>query len=132
MAFGIPTDSSTFLNGMKDWKHVHQRLEEHEKSIMESDCAEAYFLWAAKADIQNLLRNNQMSATREQIHMRCKLLERVIDIVKVIGKRGLSYRGTHSEAAYTLDDFSIDHGNFLEMVILLSKYDVRFKEHMTE
>ena len=50
MAFGRPTDSSTFLNGMKDWEHVHQRLEEHEKSIMHRDCAEAYFLWVSKAD----------------------------------------------------------------------------------
>ena len=69
MAFGRPTDSSTFLNGMKDWKHVHQRLEEHEKSLMHRDCAKAYFLWASKADIQNLFTNNQMSANREQICM---------------------------------------------------------------
>jgi hypothetical protein len=42
----------------------------------------------------------------------------------MIGKRGLSYRDTSSnEAAYTLNDHIIDHGTFLEMVILLSKYD---------
>lgn len=60
------------------------------------------------------------------------MLERVVDIVKVIGKRGLTYRGTKSEAAYTLDDMSIDHGNFLELIILLGKYDVCMKEHLTE
>lgn len=60
------------------------------------------------------------------------MLERIVDIVKVIGKRGLSYRGTQSEAAYTLDDISIDHGNFLELIILLGKYDVCMKEHLTE
>ena len=56
------------------------------------------------------------------------MLERIVDIVKVIGKRGLSYRGTQFEAAYTLDDMSIDHGTFLELVILLGKYDVCMKE----
>lgn len=60
------------------------------------------------------------------------MLERIVDIFKVIGKRGLSYRGTQFEAAYTLDDMSIDHGTFLELVILLGKYDVCMKEHLSE
>ncbi len=51
------------------------------------------------------------------------MLERVVDVVKVIGKRGLSYRGSQSEAAYTLEDISVDHGNFLELILLISKYD---------
>ena len=37
------------------------------------------------------------------------MLECVVDVVKVIGKRGLSYRGMQSEALYTLDDTSVDH-----------------------
>ena len=32
---------------------------------------------------------------------------------------------------YTLDDNSIDNGNFLELIILLGKYDVCLKEHLT-
>ena len=52
------------------------------------------------------------------------MLECVVDIVKVIG----SYRGMPSEAVYTLEDTSIDHGNFLEMIILLGKYDVCLKD----
>lgn len=31
LAFSKPTDS-IFLTGMSDWRHVHQRAEEHEKS----------------------------------------------------------------------------------------------------
>lgn len=59
------------------------------------------------------------------------MLERIIDIVKFIGKRGLSFRGVIQEAAYTLDDSISDHGNFLELVILLGKYDACLKEHLT-
>lgn len=99
---------------------------------MHRSSAEAYFLRSSKADIQSLLSGIQMSAHREQVRKRRQVLERVVDIVKVIGKRGLSYGGMQSEAAYTLDDPSIDHGNFLEMIILLGKYDVRLKEHLTE
>lgn len=53
LAFSKPTDSSIFINGMSDWRHVHQRLEEHEKSMAHRICAEAYFLnllWGQTVD----------------------------------------------------------------------------------
>lgn len=59
-------------------------------------------------------------------------MERAVDVVKFIGKRGLCYRGKQFEAAHTLDDNNSDHGNFLELIILLGKYDVCLKEHLTE
>ena len=64
--------------------------------------------------------------------MRRQVLEHVVDIVKVIGKRGLSYSGMQSEAVYTLEDASMDHSHFLDVIIQLGKYDVCLKEHLTE
>ncbi|XP_034051779.1 uncharacterized protein LOC117532559 [Gymnodraco acuticeps] len=60
-----------------------------------------------------------------------QVLERIIDVLKLIGQSGLSYSGTQAEALYTQDDDTIDHGNFLEMIVLLGKYDVCLKEHLT-
>ena len=100
MAFAKPTNSSAFTIGMRDWEQVHQRIEEHEKSAMHRNCAEAYFLRASKADIESLLSVSQMSVHREQVRKRRQVLEHVVDVVKLIGKRGLSYRG-QSEASYT-------------------------------
>ncbi len=97
MAFAKPTDTSPFISGMVDWKHVHQRIEEHEKSKMHRDYAEAYFLRASKSNIEGLLMESQLSVHREQVRRRRQVLERIIDVIKVIGKRGLSYRGTKSE-----------------------------------
>ncbi len=45
-------------------------------------------------------------------------MERVVDVVKVLGKRGLSYRHVENKAAYTLSDNTIDHGNFLELSVV--------------
>jgi hypothetical protein len=50
---------------------------------------------------------------------RRQVLEHVVDIVKVIGKRGLSYSGMQSEAVYTLEDASMDHSHFLVVIIQL-------------
>lgn len=62
------------------------------------------------------MRKNQVENNR-------LVLNRIIEIVKLIVKRGLSYRGQKIEAAYTLSDNSLDHGNFLEMVLLVGKFD---------
>ena len=59
-----------------------------------------------------------------------KFFQRIIDIVKFIGKRRLSYRDDKLEAAYSLEDMSEDHGNFLELVVLLSKYYINLKDHL--
>ncbi len=131
MAFG-KTDNSIFITGMSDWRHVHQRIEEHEKSIAHQTCAEAFFLRCSNADISSIFASSQMSAHREQVRKRRQVLERVVDVVKVLGKRGLSYSHMENEAAYTLDDNTIDHGNFLELILLLGKYDVCLKEHLDD
>lgn len=132
MTFGKIGDTSTFITGMSDWRHVHQRLEGHEKSSAHRICAEAFLPRCSKADISSMFAGNQLSAHREQVRKRRWVLERVVDVVKVIGKRGLSYRITENEGAYTLDDNTIDHGNFLELILLLGKYDVCLKEHLDD
>lgn len=95
-------------------------------------CAEAYFLRASKSDIASLLHGSQIVAHRDQVRKRRQVMERVVGVVKFIRKRGLGYRGKQSEAAYTLNDHNMAHGNFLEVIILLGKYDVCLKEHLTE
>lgn len=87
---------------------MHQCTEEHEKSVVHQNCAEAFFLWCSKADISSMLAGSQMSAHREQVRKRRQVLERVADVVKVLGKRGLSYRHKEHEAAYSLDENSIE------------------------
>ena len=62
---------------------------------------------------------------------RRQILDRVVSIVKMIGKRGMSYRGTgNSEKVHTLINEKIDHGTFLETVLLLAKYDNVLKCHL--
>ncbi|XP_075070610.1 uncharacterized protein LOC142159784 [Mixophyes fleayi] len=132
LAFSKTSATNSFIEGMTDRRHIHQRIEEHEKSAMHNACAEAYFVNASSADLNSLLVCNDMSVRREQVKKRRQILKRVIDIVKMMGKCGLSYEGSTFEAADTLEDISIDHGNFLELVLLLSKYDVCLQEHLSD
>jgi len=42
----------------------------------------------------------------------------------------LSYRGHRNEGADSLNDSSIDHGNFVDILLLFKKYDAVLSEHI--
>lgn len=46
-----------------------------------------------------------------------------------IGRQGLAFRGK-DEAAYSLEDRTINHGNFLELVLLIKDYDIVLNMHV--
>ena len=70
----------------------------------------------------DLLTISQTSLHNKQVMQRRQIFDRVVSIVKMIGKRGTSYRGTGSlEAVSTLCDENVDHGTFLETALLLAK-----------
>lgn len=68
----------------------------------------------SQGNIGSLLTEKQISAHRDQVRNKRQVMERVINVIKVIGKRGLSYRGDEHERAYSLEDLTLDHGHFLE------------------
>ena len=81
--------------------------------------------------VVDLLTVNQTSLHNKQVMQRKQIFGRVVSIVKMIGKRGTSYRETGSlEAVSTLCDEKVDHGTFLETVLLLAKYDNILKSHL--
>ena len=68
--------------------------------------------------MKSLLTGNQMSLHAEQ--GKRQVMECIVDVIKVIGKCGLSYRGDKVEAGYSLENIAVNHGNVLELILLLS------------
>ncbi len=66
------------------------------------------FLKCSKADISNLLGARQLTAHRDQVKRRRQVWERVVEVVKVTGKRGLSYRQEDNEAAYQVKSSQVE------------------------
>ncbi|KAL4089590.1 hypothetical protein QTP88_024603 [Uroleucon formosanum] len=124
VCLAFASESNSFTKGVFDWKHVHQRIKEHESSIVHSRSSESYFLKTQNKDIDSPLFSNLQNIKKNR-----QIFERIIAVIKLIGKRGLSYRGKRNEAAYSLNDHNLDRGNFLEIMILLSKYDPIICEH---
>jgi len=70
-----------------------------------------------------------MAKRAQQVEIRRQILKHLIDIVLFIGQQGIPYRGKH-EAAHSLTDNSLNHGNFLELVKLVAKYDSILEQHV--
>lgn len=130
LAFDERSLSSFNSTGMCEWRHVYQRISEHEKTSIHEKCCEAYFMFTKNRSVDKLLFNEHIEKHSKKVINNRQIIDRIINILKLIGNRGLSYRGHLNEAAYSLDNEDIDHGNFLEIFMLLAKYDIILKEHL--
>ena len=128
IAYGTTTSSnqnpSKFSTGFNLWKHIYQRIDEHKSSQKHKACVEAHMRFSSIKTVVDLLSVSQTPLHNKQVMQRRQILDRVVSIVKMTGKRGTSYRGTgSSEAVSTLCDEKVDHRTFLDTVLLLAKYN---------
>ena len=74
----------------------------------------------------DLLTVSQTSLHNKQVIQKTKFSTQLVSIMKMMGKRGTSYRGTGSlEAVSTLCDKKVDYETFLETVRRISFCEVR-------
>jgi len=52
-----------------------------------------------QVDVENIVFKKQLTLRKSQVQERREVLERIIETIKTIGKRGMSYRGTQIEAS---------------------------------
>lgn len=130
MCLGFSSSESKFVTGMKDIRHMFTRVTEHEMSASHRNSVSSYITWENKSIEHSF--DNQKIARKNYIQEKRDVLCRVIDIVRLIGKTGIPYRGHANEGAYTLNDNTVKHGNFLELVLLLAKYDSVLNSHVQE
>ncbi|KAL4082843.1 hypothetical protein QTP88_029499 [Uroleucon formosanum] len=114
----------------RKWKHAYTGINEYENSKTHRLNVDAHVMKKQFSSIDSLLTYDHSSIRKKEIENRRQVLFRIIDIIKLIGKRGLSYRGKTNEAIYTLDNPASDHGNFFEMILLVGKYDRVLKAHL--
>ena len=65
-----------------------------------------------------------VKSRRRGVQENIRVLERIVSVIKYLAKQSLSFRGHRNESSYTLDDRSVDHGIFLETILLISEFDV--------
>lgn len=132
LLYSDSTNQSPFVTGgMSDWRHTIQRINEHENSRIHNKCTEAHIINVKRKDIYSTLWAENSTLRQKNANDRRRILEIVIDVVKFIGKRGIAFRSHRNENANSLKDVTLDHGNFLETILLLSKYEPVLQRHLS-
>ena len=72
------------------------------------------------------------TAHNEKVDRNRQILIRIIKVIKLIGKRGLSFSGKQYESAKLLLDTNLDHGNLLQILLLLSEFDPVLQNYIEE
>uniref|UniRef100_H3A7Q5 DUF4371 domain-containing protein n=1 Tax=Latimeria chalumnae TaxID=7897 RepID=H3A7Q5_LATCH len=126
--FGDSTNSA-FVKGFQDFKHCYQAVEEHERSKTHNSAVNAYFAAEKGKRMDSLINKNMMEKHKREIDRHIHMMKKIIQAVKFIGKQSLAYRAT-DESTYSLEDTSLNHGNFLEVILLMAKSDIILDEHV--
>jgi len=130
VCLAFSSERNIFIDGFNTWSHVYQRVQEHEIIKSHNLSSEAFLNYSSKKTIDYRLFSEHLHKKKIEVTKNRNILQRVIDVIKLIGKRGLSYRGHRNEGADSLNDSTLDHGNFLDILLLLKKYDVVLSEHI--
>ncbi|GBM51372.1 hypothetical protein AVEN_270047-1 [Araneus ventricosus] len=72
-----------------------------------------------------------LNKKKEEVRKQRNIVMRIIDIIKMLSKQALPFRGHRNESAYTLDNDTLNHGSFVATVQLMAKYDPIMAAHVS-
>lgn len=123
------SEVNLFISGFNDFRRTSQYVKSHENSSEHNCCVSIYLTNLSNCNMNKGLLKME-TVQRSQIEMNRNVLDAILNILKFISKQGLGFRGKRNEAIGDLNK-SGNHGNFLELVKLVSMYNPVLKNHLT-
>lgn len=115
------------LQGYNDLNHVHEAAKKHEKTQTHISSVIALKTFGnVRVDVMlDKVKALSIVKHNEQVTKNRNILKRLIDVVCFLGKQECSFRG-HDESTG-----SLNRGNFIELLHLISKYDELLAHHLS-
>ena len=117
------TQSNSFINGFNDWKHVGNRLNEHEASQRHYECIMKLNLLENGMKHENLVDQASIKIRDNKI-FKLNILKRIVEVILFLTNRNLAFRGNSDKL------YEFQNGNFLGLIELLAKFDTVLNEHV--
>jgi len=126
--------TSAFVSGfnVKGRHDVYDKIRKHEECVSHREAMSAFTAAMCEKDVGTLLDKGLASLNTQERQRRRSIVERITDICLYVGTQGIAYRGKRGENIASLHDPAVNHGNFLELCLLLSKYDPVLKSHIDQ
>ncbi|KAL4100994.1 hypothetical protein QTP88_021015 [Uroleucon formosanum] len=122
---------SNLITGLEvlNSKNVYGTIKKHEQSKTHGEAVSALLQANLNKNIESCININLREIHSKEVEFNRLIIKRLIDIIMFIGRQGLAFRGKDEEA-YSLEDMTINHGKFLELVLLIKDYDVVLNMHV--
>ena len=96
-------------------KYVYEKVAKHKESQSHVNSVKAYIAAFSEKDVGSLIEKEGMSRQQEEVQQNRMVIHRIINIILLLAKQNMAFRGHHNEGAASLEDPNKNHGNFLEI-----------------
>lgn len=124
--FSSAEKQTSFVNGFNSWWKLNPKVAEHETSEHHLSCLEKWKTLAVGLKMKKTIDHDHILVIDKERKKWRDILHRLLDVILFLAHQNLPFRGHREGLSLTAEN----KGNFLELVILLSKYDPVLKEHM--
>lgn len=117
------TKTALSSSGLNDWKHVNERISEHENASYHRD---AIISMSLRLQSQRRIDCKLVSEFNNETQYWREVLRRVVATIKFLSKRGLAFFGRNETIG------SSQNGNFLGILELISEFDPFLAKHLNK
>ncbi|KAK9750633.1 hypothetical protein RND81_02G209400 [Saponaria officinalis] len=111
-------------DGLRDWKHMNDRLKQHENSTEHMNNMFTWNEMRVRLDkFETIDKNLQETIIKEKNRWR-QVLIRIFSAVKCLATPNLAFRGSNEKL------YQDDNGNFLGLIEMIAEFDVVMQDHV--